>query len=552
MATHIPDGVRQAIEQALHLRQASPEGKEIRFLAPCHDDHEPSARWNPDKHTWFCDVCKKGGGYKHLAGLLGVSIPAMSNGQDTRRIVKTYDYRDEHNELLYQVVRYTPKDFRQRRPNGTGGFTWDLKGVRPVVYQLPKLSGQPRVYKPEGEKDVDRLWSVGLSATCNSGGAGKWTGELTQQLKTAGVHEVIILPDNDEPGRQHAESVARSCFAAGLVAKIVTLPNLPPKGDVSDFFDAGKTVEDLNALVEAASCWVPDAHDEEERPEPALRLTDVGNGELFARQHHAQVRYCFSVKQWFVWDGQRWNPDDGGGMTRLAKQTALTLYERAAKEPDERCRKALAKWAAESETERRLTSMVSLARSEPGIAVPADHLDTDLLLLNVQNGTLDLRTGALRPARREDFITKLVPVHYRPDAVCPEFERLLDRLFENVPAVRKYLQRIFGYSLTGLTSEQCFFIVFGTGSNGKSTVLRAILDLLGDYATTTRPETFLTKRGEGIPNDVAALAGARFVLSLESEQGKRLAEGLVKGVTGGDKLSARFLHKEFFTFAPPN
>jgi putative DNA primase/helicase len=144
----------------------------------------------------------------------------------------------------------------------------------------------------------------------------------------------------------------------------------------------------------------------------------------------------------------------------------------------------------------------------------------------------------------------MVPVEYRPDAVCPEFERLLNRLFKEVPAVRQYLQRIFGYSLMGMTHEQCFFIFYGVGANGKSTVLRAILDLLGDYATTTRPETFLTKRGDGIPNDVAALAGARFVVSLESEQGKRLAEGLVKGITGGDKLSARFLHREFFTFAP--
>jgi putative DNA primase/helicase len=180
-----------------------------------------------------------------------------------------------------------------------------------------------------------------------------------------------------------------------------------------------------------------------------------------------------------------------------------------------------------------------------------DALDADPMLLNVANGTLDLREGVLRPHAREDFITKMAPVDYLPGAGCPFFERLLNRLFETVPAMRAYLQRIFGYSLTGLTNEQCFFILYGIGNNGKSTILRAVSDLLGEYAAITRPETFLAKRGdEGIRNDVAALAGARCVTSIESEQGKLLAEGLIKGVTGDEKISARFLHKEFFAFLP--
>ncbi len=288
-----------------------------------------------------------------------------------------------------------------------------------------------------------------------------------------------------------------------------------------------------------------------ETPNEPLRCTDVGNGELFAQQHRETVRYCYGLKQWFVWDGQRWKPDDGGGMTLLAKATALSLYALAAQETDEHRRKVLARWAAESETERRLKSMVSLAQSEPGIAITADRLDTDLLLLNVQNGTLDLRTGILRPARREDFITKMAPVAYHPDTTCPIFDRMLDRLFGAVPAIRAYLHRIFGYVLTGLTIEQCFFIFHGKGANGKTTILSAILNLLGEYADASRPETFLVKHGDGgIPNDVAALAGVRFVISLESEKGKRLAEGLVKGLTGSDKMKARFLHKEFFCFDP--
>ena len=195
--------------------------------------------------------------------------------------------------------------------------------------------------------------------------------------------------------------------------------------------DAGATAQDFQYLLDAAPRWVPangilapvtaaqlcgepEGHDVEAHAEPVLRLTDVGNAELFARQHREHVRYCYGLKQWFVWDAKRWKPDDGGGMTRLAKQTALSLYARVPNEPDELRQKALSKWAAESESERRLNSLVSLARSEPGIAITEDQLDTDLLLLNVQNGTLDLRTGVLRPARREDFITQTGPGRLSP------------------------------------------------------------------------------------------------------------------------------------------
>jgi hypothetical protein len=236
------------------------------------------------------------------------------------------------------------------------------------------------------------------------------------------------------------------------------------------------------------------------------------------------------MKQWFVWDGQRWKPDDGGGMTLLAKQTALSLYALAAQETDEHRRKALARWAAESETERRLKSTVSLAQSEPGMAIDADRLDSDPLVLNVLNGTLDLRTGELRPARREDFITKMAPVTYTPDAVCPEYERMLNRLFEHVPSVRQYLQRIFGYALTGLTIEQCFFLFHGKGSNGKSTLLNTVLSLLGEYGDASRPETFLVKHG----------VDARITLSYGATEAKipEIADAVVDGTESGRALRA--------------
>lgn len=171
-----------------------------------------------------------------------VAPPAAQKPQ----IEKAYDYADEHGEVLFQVVRMMPKDFRQRRPDGKGGWAWSVKGLRQVPYRLPALLAAPDavVYVVEGEKDVDRLAALGLVATCNAGGAKKWRAEHAQYL--AG-RTVVILPDNDDAGREHAKMVLASL--QGIAdARIVELPGLPPKGDVSDWLDAGGTVEKLRAI----------------------------------------------------------------------------------------------------------------------------------------------------------------------------------------------------------------------------------------------------------------------------------------------------------------
>jgi hypothetical protein len=179
-----------------------------------------------------------------------------SNGQ--RRIVKTYRYVDETGELLYEVVRYEPKDFRQRRPDGKGGYIYELEGVRRVLYRLPELrtadESRP-VFIPEGEKDVDNLYDNGLIATTNAMGAGKWRPEYTEALRG---RNVVLLPDNDEPGQKHAETIARELCAAGASVKILKLPSLAPKGDVSDWIAAGGTKEQLLKLAMQAPDFEPD------------------------------------------------------------------------------------------------------------------------------------------------------------------------------------------------------------------------------------------------------------------------------------------------------
>jgi putative DNA primase/helicase len=192
--------------------------------------------------------------------------------------------------------------------------------------------------------------------------------------------------------------------------------------------------------------------------------------------------------------------------------------------------------------------MVSLAQSE--LPVTPKDLDQHPWLLTVRNGTLDLQTAERREHSRDDLITKLAPVEYDPKATCPRWDAFLNEIFKSDHELVAYVQRVIGYALTGSTKEQCYFILYGTGANGKSTLLETVKAILGDYAKTTPTETLLLKRGERISNDVARLHGARFVSATEAESNKRLAEALMKQLTGEDAVTARFLHQEFFEFAP--
>jgi len=194
--------------------------------------------------------------------------------------------------------------------------------------------------------------------------------------------------------------------------------------------------------------------------------------------------------------------------------------------------------------------MLSLAESEPGIPIAPDQFDTDPWLLNCLNGTIDLKNGELRPHNRDDLITRMVPVEYDAKATCPLFLKFLDRIMGGNQSLISFLQKILGYSLTGSTREQCLFFLYGLGANGKSTLLNIVQSLWGDYATRTSSETFLAKKPGSIPNDVAALRGARLAIAVEVEQGRRLAEVLVKEMTGGDTISARFMRAEWFSFKP--
>ncbi|MDQ3695453.1 MAG: phage/plasmid primase, P4 family [Chloroflexota bacterium] len=290
-------------------------------------------------------------------------------------------------------------------------------------------------------------------------------------------------------------------------------------------------------------------HDETGAP-LTIHQTDLGNARRLIRQHGPDLRYCATWGKWLVWDGRRWPIDASGAVSRRAKQTIGSMYQEAAALPDEAERKALAKHAIRSEAAARIEAMIGLAATEPGIPVRPDDLDTDPWLLNVENGVLDLRIGALLPHNRRRLITKLVPAPFDPLAECPTWDAFLTKILAGKADLIGFVQRAIGYSLSGRVTERLLFLLYGLGRNGKSTLLDTVLELMGDYAVRTTSETVLATRDGGIPNDVARLKGMRFVYASELEENRRLAESKVKDLTGGDTISARFMRGEWFDFRP--
>jgi len=285
---------------------------------------------------------------------------------------------------------------------------------------------------------------------------------------------------------------------------------------------------------------------------PTFHLTDLGNAQRLVARYGEDVRWCDAMGRWLYWSGVRWDQVGQTILVDLAKETALAIYDEANAAPaGSEYQTALMKWAKASGSGRAISAMVALAKTVTGaIAVDAEQLDADPMLLGVENGVVDLTTGAFRPPNRADLITKSCRAPFDPAARCPLWENFLETIFAGDAEVIAYVQRAVGYSLTGRTGERVIFIEHGAGTNGKTTFLEVLAHVLGTYALSTPVETLIARKDRGIPNDLARLKSARFVSATESERGAKLAEAFVKAVTGGDRVTARFLHQEYFDFIP--
>ncbi|WP_051318316.1 MULTISPECIES: DNA primase family protein [Cohnella] len=279
-------------------------------------------------------------------------------------------------------------------------------------------------------------------------------------------------------------------------------------------------------------------------------LTDLGNAERFCQQHKGNIRFHAKKGTWMIWDGTRWREDDTEQIIQLAKETVRSIHKECDFTEDESEQVKIRKFAFKSEAESKIRAFLKLAQAEKGIPVLPDELDAAPWKLNISNGVVDLKTGKLLPHDPNYLMTKIAPVQFVPGATCPNWLRFIHRIMGGNQELIEYIQRAIGYSLTGDTSEQVLFLLNGTGRNGKSTLLTTIQKLLGDYAQQTPSDTLMSKNKTGINNDIARLDGIRFVSASETDEGKRLDESLIKQLTGGDKITARFLFREYFEFKP--
>jgi putative DNA primase/helicase len=278
-----------------------------------------------------------------------------------------------------------------------------------------------------------------------------------------------------------------------------------------------------------------------------ILCTDFGNVDRILAQHGRDLRYTPGLG-WLAWAGTHWSTDDAQ-VTRAAQEALRGIFDEIKDAPDH-LKKPLFSWALKSCSTRAVRDALTLVKHAERVCCDDKTFDQDHWLLNVKNGTLDLRSGELREHRRDDYITKKILVDFDPAAPAAGWDAFLDRVTGGDEDLQAYLQRIAGYCLTGSIEEQKLFFLYGSGSNGKSVFLEVLRALLGSYARSLDFNSLVVAQNPKIPNDMAALRGVRLAVSSEVEDGQRLAESRVKDITGGDTISVRFLHKEFFDLKP--
>ena len=485
------------------------------------------------------------------ADLVGRSARAPVPGSKSRKepvldelgpATAKWDYLDGEGRLIAVVYRYDPpgrkKEFRP----------WDAKrrkmappDPRPL-YNQPGIAQSSQVILVEGEKCAQALIDVGGCATTAMHGA-KAPVEKTDWSPLSGK-DVLIWPDKDKPGWEYANQAAQAVLMIGASScHILYPPEEAPEGwdvadalvegfDVAGFIAHGPSLQIQLAGDDPLSVSSDGAVDESVwGTEDALALS-------FTRRYHPDWRYVATWGKWMVWDGQRWRAEDTLAATDLIRH----VCRQAALKADNP--KVAAKLAASS----TVSGVERLAKVDRRHAATTEEWDADPWLLNTPGGLVDLKTGRECPHNPSDRMTKITTA--TPRGECPTWIRFLDEVTGGDKELQAYLQRTVGYALTGSTREHALFFLYGTGANGKSVFLNTIAAILGDYATNAPMDTFMETRADRHPTDMASLRGARFVSSIETEQGRRWAESKLKSLTGGDKISARFMRQDFFEFPP--
>ncbi|WP_430482782.1 phage/plasmid primase, P4 family [Rossellomorea marisflavi] len=368
-----------------------------------------------------------------------------------------------------------------------------------------------------------------------------WTDKDKSKMDSMFRESSLLREKWDKPHSSDGRTYGEMTIDMAILTTPSTISDYdPPEEKRYEIYisDEDQGIEDTEEIIDKA---------------PSFHLTELGNAERIVYYHGNDLKYCNEL-EWLIWTGKRWQEDSKRKIEALAAKTLRGLYGEAKAEEDKYRSKQLHDWA--KKCEKRAIRINSILDARPMVSVMKKDFDSHSFLFNCDNGVVDLKTGELHPHDRELLLTKMSPVAYEKNAECPNWISFLESIFltdkgDPDQELILFLQKSIGYSLTGVTKEQIMFFLFGNGRNGKSTFINVIQDILGDYGRQTNSDTFLKKKNDsGINNDVARLDGARFVSAVESEEGQQLSEALVKQITGGEKMSARFLRQEYFEFTP--
>ena len=582
-------------ELALHavlsnLKEISCSNGVHHCICPCHDDNKPSLDIALGNIKVVGD-CKAGCKYSDIANKIGVpqeqwyydyydkkqdgfnsfqykeKRKMYIESREKRKIEAIYNYFFRNGQYAFTKVRLQGKRIIYGRVENER-FIYGLsrnkprKSYRAVYGNLRDIKKAIDDNKPifivEGEKDVDTLTKHGYTSF-TYGGVNDWQSDFAELVNGA---MVIILADNDKPGIDVANRIYEDVVSVAKSVKImVPMPDIP-KADITDYFESGKTNADFEKLINNAV--TSNRIEGKKAPKKTLESTlkeihaenyetsDKGNARLFADIFKDKHRYCSTRKDFMLFDGKRWI-DDLEGLS--ARKSAKELSD------------ALIRYAVTVDTDgkylKAVTPLCNLRNRNNMLQDSRDlsyftneQLDVNDYILNVQNGTLDLSGD--KPIFMEHnpdmLLSKICNVNYEPSAKCEVWEKFINEIMQNDKSKIEYLQKIAGLSLTGNTSEETAFILYGsTTRNGKSTFCETLIYLLGDYALTMRPETLATKQNTDsrqANGDVARLCGCRFVNASEPPKRMLFDTALLKSLLGRDSITARFLHQREFEFIP--
>ena len=437
---------------------AARAGRTTPLRCPGHDDRNASLSILPPKEDgWVRLKCHAGCNQNQILAGAGLSLkhirPATSQVQPIRKreIVDTYDYTDEASTLLFQVVRFEPKGFCQRRPDSKGGWIWNLNNVRKVIFKLSDVRWAITEKHPviicEGEKDALSLISKGWQATCNPMGAEKWEPGYTKTLQ--GGH-ILIAPDNDPAGEKHLAVVANALRGNVDRLRVLRIPkelNGSKVKDASDFFTAGGTIDQFQELIDNALDWIPadtkDAQDTAPAEQPfRLPRSDDDYSQAFLTARGNCLRFCPDLKTWLHFSpGDGWQRDETQQayttLLRFARQLVVAGLEEAKTHEDPQPFVVL---LTRLKDRRRLDPALHLSTTDPRVVVRALDLDSRPEVIGCTNGILDVLTGKFTPFDRDVLVTRRLAVAFDPDAQAPTWERFLSEVQPD-PIMRAFLQR---------------------------------------------------------------------------------------------------------------